>query len=78
MRQNGPSRLAVVSVWPLLPLLSRQTSVEKPSEPASKYDFVVGFVCLFAECGDKGAGLTEFVFRQFHFARKVVEMAYGG
>ena len=33
MRQNGPSRLAVVSVWPLLPLLSRQISAEKPSEP---------------------------------------------
>ncbi len=32
-RQNGPSRLAVVSVWPLLPLLSRHTSVETPSEP---------------------------------------------
>src|SRR6516165_9352824 len=33
MRQNGPRRLAVVSVWPLVPLLSKQTSVEKPSEP---------------------------------------------
>src|SRR3569833_2470613 len=33
MRQNGPSKLAVVSVWPLLPLLSRHTSAEKPSEP---------------------------------------------
>src|SRR5665213_509438 len=32
-RQNGPSRLAVVSVWPLLPLLSKQMSAEKPSEP---------------------------------------------
>src|SRR5262252_5630951 len=32
-RQNGPSRLAVVSVAPRLPLLSRQISVEKPSEP---------------------------------------------
>src|SRR5205085_1021296 len=32
-RQKWPSRLAVVSVWPLLPLLSRQTSAEKPSEP---------------------------------------------
>ena len=32
-RQNGPSRFAVVSVWPLLPLLSRHTSVETPSEP---------------------------------------------
>ena len=35
-RQNGPSRFAVVSVWPLLPLLSRQTSVETPREPASR------------------------------------------
>src|SRR5476651_49907 len=33
IRQNGPSRLALVSVCPLLPLLSRQISVEKPSEP---------------------------------------------
>ena len=32
-RQNGPSRFAVVSVAPFLPLLSRQTSVETPSEP---------------------------------------------
>ena len=32
-RQNGPSRLASVSVSPLLPLLSRHTSAEKPSEP---------------------------------------------
>src|SRR4051812_4379025 len=32
-RQNGPSRFAVVSVAPLLPLLSRQTRVETPSEP---------------------------------------------
>src|SRR4029079_17540840 len=32
-RQNGPSRLAVVSVAPLLPLVSRHTSVETPSEP---------------------------------------------
>ena len=31
-RQNGPSRLASVSVWPSL-LLSRQTSDEMPSEP---------------------------------------------
>jgi hypothetical protein len=34
-RQNGPSRFAVVSVWPLLPLLSRHTRVETPSEPTS-------------------------------------------
>src|SRR5256885_3127355 len=34
MRQNGPIRLAVVSVWPLSPLLSRQTRAETPSEPA--------------------------------------------
>ena len=33
MRQNGPSWLAVVSVCPLLPLLSMQINVEKPSEP---------------------------------------------
>ena len=33
MRQNGPSRLASVSVLPLSPLLSRQTSDERPSEP---------------------------------------------
>src|SRR4029079_6487784 len=32
-RQNGPSRFAVVSVAPFLPLLSRQTRVETPSEP---------------------------------------------
>ena len=32
-RQNGPSRFAVVSVAPFLPLLSRHTSVETPSEP---------------------------------------------
>jgi hypothetical protein len=32
-RQNGPSRLASVSVWPS-ELLSRQTSEEMPSEPA--------------------------------------------
>ena len=32
-RQNGPSRLAVVSVAPRLPLLSRQIRVENPSEP---------------------------------------------
>src|SRR5215203_116371 len=32
-RQNGPSRFAVVSVAPFLPLLRRQTSVETPSEP---------------------------------------------
>src|SRR5262245_43164828 len=33
MRQNGPSKLAVVSVCPLLPLLRRQISVENPSDP---------------------------------------------
>src|SRR5882672_12936094 len=32
-RQNGPSRFAVVSVAPLLPLLSRHTNVDTPSEP---------------------------------------------
>src|SRR6478672_13048741 len=32
-RQNGPSRLAVVSVAPFLPLLSRHTRVDTPSEP---------------------------------------------
>src|SRR4029079_12762136 len=32
-RQNGPSRLAVVSVAPFLPLLSRHTKVDTPSEP---------------------------------------------
>ena len=33
-RQNGPSMLACVSVWPSLPLLSRQTNADTPSEPA--------------------------------------------
>ena len=33
-RQNGPSIDAEVSVWPLLPLLRRQTSEDTPSEPA--------------------------------------------
>src|SRR5450631_2059009 len=33
-RQNGPKRLAWVSVAPSLPLLSRQTSADTPSEPA--------------------------------------------
>ena len=32
--RTGPSRLACVSVWPLSPLLSRQTRAETPSEPA--------------------------------------------
>ena len=32
-RQNGPSRFAVVSVAPFLPLLSRHTKVDTPSEP---------------------------------------------
>src|SRR6185295_19171981 len=35
MRQNGPSRLAVVSVCPLLPLLRRQIKVENQSNPTS-------------------------------------------
>src|SRR3954454_3657747 len=32
-RQNGPSRFAVVSVAPFLPLLRRHTKVDTPSEP---------------------------------------------
>jgi hypothetical protein len=34
LRQNGPIRLAVVSVRPRSPLLSRHTSDDTPSEPA--------------------------------------------
>ena len=33
IRQNGPSRFAVVSVAPFLPLLRRHTKVDTPSEP---------------------------------------------
>ena len=35
MRQKGPIKLAVVSVWPLLPLLSKHTKADTPKEPAA-------------------------------------------
>ena len=76
MRQNGPSRLAVVSVWPLLPLLSRQISVEKPSEPDISTDFVVRVVGLLPELGDVLHRRLEFLLGQMHVARESVQVLH--
>ena len=46
VRQNGPSRLASVSMTPSL-LFNRQTSAERPSEPAIRIaSLCASLVCL--------------------------------
>ena len=75
MRQNGPSRLASVSVWPWLPLLRRQTRVESPSEPGHQHRLIVVVVGELAERIDVGGGGLEFLFGQLHLAGEIVQVA---
>ena len=76
MRQNGPSRLAVVSVWPLLPLLSRQISVEKPSEPDISTTSLWVSVVFWPSSTMKLHRLLEFLLGQMHVARKGMQMLH--
>ena len=74
MRQNGPSRLAVVSVCPLLPLLSRQISVEKPSEPDISTASLWVAVVFCPSATTILHRLLEFLLGQMHVARKGVQV----
>ena len=78
MRQNGPSRLASVSVCPLLPLLRRQTSVERPSEPDIRIASLwVSLVC-WPEGDDVGRRGAQFLLGQPDLAREGVQVAHQG
>ena len=74
IRQNGPSRLAVVSVWPLLPLLSRQTRAEKPSEPDISTTSLCVALVIWPSLAMICTRLLEFVFGQMHVAREGVQV----
>ena len=78
MRQNGPSRLASVSAWPLSPLLSRQIELREAERARDQHRLVVGLVGMLAERDDVGHRLAEFLLGQLHLAREVVQVAHEG
>ena len=78
MRQNGPSRLASVSTWPLSPLLSMQISCEKTERAGDQHRFVMGRVRMLAELDDVGHRLAELLLGELHLAREVVQVAHEG
>jgi hypothetical protein len=69
MRQNGPSRLAVVSVWPLLPLLSRERT-------GHQHGLVVARMRLLPQRHDVADRLLELLLGQAHFARVIVQVPH--
>ena len=74
MRQNGPSSDCDVSVVPLSPLFSRQTSDETPSEPAiSTISLCVSLVSLPISFRIAVA-LAELGLGQPHLAHEAVQM----
>ena len=76
-RQNGPSRLAVVSALPS-PLLSRHTSAETPSEPAASTTSLCDSFVRWPSRAITCAGLAELVFAQARVAHEVVQVAHAG
>ena len=74
-RQNGPSRFAVVSVAPLLPLLSRQTRVETPSEPDISTASLWKALEFWPIALTMAQRLVEFLLGQLHLADEGVQVA---
>ena len=76
IRQNGPSWLASVSVWPLIAVIEQADERRKAQRASHQHGFVVGLVGVFAERDDVGHRGVKLLFGQFHFAGKVVKVAH--